>query len=845
MKENLSAPATPVAGMVSPPEGSQSAGQKIRQLEEQVKALQEELQKAQTALQEARKQAAPCSHKVELEQLGKQVLEQNALPGSTLESTVSFYLAGIERLHPGMFCACLRREGQKLYPVAAPSLPAGFMARINGISIELNAEACGSIAYLGQKVVSTEVKTDPRWKKYFPLLLSYNLHACWFFPLVGASQKVLGAVAVFYQEAKKPTPQEEQTLESIKHVLQLIVENKLAESALKLVNERYRLATSATHDAIYDWDLASDTLYWGTGFEKVFGVTRNRQNSALAYWTQMLHQEDQAELIASLNQALQDESRSSWQAEYRLVREDGNCLYVSERGYIVRDEQKKAIRMVGAIQDVTVSKQAEEELKKLSVIAKETINGVLIMCPAIQVQWVNDAFTRLMGYTLQEVEGRTPGSFMNGAETDQETISYIDEQLARLEPLECELVQYSKSGQKYWLRLQVQPQVDETGKVEHVFALLTDITRQKQEEQQLRLLESVIINAHDAIAISEVTPRQPQQLQTIFCNEAFLQMTGYGAMEVLGRDVLVLSGPETSTAALAELEQILQRQCAGEVEMINYRQGGEKFWTHLAVIPIFDKKQTLTHWISIQRDITAQKNLEAEREQLISELTSSNAGLKQFSYIISHNLRAPLANLTGIADLIDLNSVPEGRNRLLIQKLGESTRQMNTIVNDLMEVLMMKENRQVKKEVVRLEEAFQEVVGSVDGQLQEANPHITVDFSQAQELSFNPGYLHSILLNLLTNALRYRAPGRRLEIEVKTEARPDKILLHFSDNGQGINLERYGDRIFGLYQRFHQHKDSKGLGLYIAHSQAKAMGGNLSVASQVGQGTTFTLQVPT
>ncbi|MGV3540457.1 MAG: PAS domain S-box protein [Rufibacter sp.] len=831
----------------------------LLQYQRQLKAMQAELERARHDLQAAKAETQKVINQklslgllqeiseyrriMELERLGKEVLELNAKPGSTLESTVAHYLQGIEKVHKGMLCSCMRLDGQKLYSVAAPSLPESFRQAIDGLTIGMNVGSCGTAAFLTQKVISTDVETDPHWKEYYPLLLSYGLKACWSFPLIGTNQKVLGTVAVYYQEVKAPTREEEESLESIRHVLQLIVENKLAEAALRQSNERFLLASSASYDTIYDWYIPTDSLHWGVGFETLFGVKREPENSTLSFWEKRVHPEDKEELLVSLHNALQDGTQNYWQVEYRIIRLDNTVLYVNERGFILRNEQNQAIRMVGAVQDITVRKQAEEELRRLSVIAKETINGVMIMTPHLTIQWVNDAFTRMMGYSLEEVQGRTPGSFLNGEETSSETIQLIDGSLERLEQLECELVQYSKTRQKRWLRLQVQPLLDKQGQVESIFALFTDITKEKEEEQQLRLLESVVTNAHEAISISQVEPHTPHQLRTIFFNKAFTELTGYTEEEILGKDPLLLNGPETNLATVAWLEELIKTHHTGEVELLNYRKNGEKFWALLSVVPIFNKEGTLTHWISMQRDITGRKQYEEERELLIAELTQNNSDLKQFSYITSHNLRAPLSNLMGLINLIDMKAVPEGRNKLLIEKFKDSTFQLSTIINDLMEVLVIKNNPRVKKEPLSLEAAFEKVVLSVEDLVLEAQPKITTSFEAVPEVDFNPGYLHSILLNLLTNAMRYRSPERPLEIEVKSEQQGDEVLVHFSDNGLGIDLERYGDRIFGLYQRFHHHKDSKGMGLYIAHSQAKAMGGDLVVASEVHKGTTFTLRI--
>ncbi|MBC3540876.1 PAS domain S-box protein [Rufibacter sediminis] len=827
-------------------------------LKKQVEALQAELQVARQELEKAREhnrqlasektdtaplpEVSDYKRVMELEQLGKQVLEKNTLPGSTLESTVSFYLEGIEKLHPGMFCSCMRLEGDRLYMVAAPSLPEGFWQETNGLKIGDSIGSCGAAASLGEKVFAADITTDSRWKNHAHFYQAYGIRASWSFPLLGANRKVLGTVAMYYHEVRMPTPAEEQTMESIRNLLLLIMESKLSEKELRESNDRFYYATMATHDAVWDLDVVNFKINWGIGFERLFGYKAQEFGPELDFWALQVHPDDLERVNASLDKAIASDDQEFWREEYRFRKSNEEYAIVIDQGTVLRNEEGKAVRIIGAIQDVTEQTLREQELRRLSVVAREMVNGILIMKPDLSIQWINPAFTRTFGYSLEEVVGKKPATFLPGPETDPESVDLLNNKAMSSEPAECDIALYSKSGDKLWIRMLVQPQFDSEGRLESVFALSTDITQLKAEEQQLRLLESVITNAKDAVIINEVTSDHPQELKIIFVNDAFSRITGYATEEALGRKPVFLNGPDTNVDTLRELQQNMAQGQPCEAELENYRKDGSKFWTQVLLIPMFNRQQQITHWISMLRDITNRKHYEQEREVLISELTQNNADLKQFTFITSHNLRAPLANLTGIANLIETDAIPEGRNRVLIQKFKESTVQLNTIIDDLLEVLVIKDNPHTNKEKVDLAEAFEKVVVSVDGLLTEKDFRLTTDFSQVPQVYYNAGYLHSILLNLLTNAIKYRSPDRPLRIDITTEKVNGCEKLYFSDNGLGIDLKRYGERIFGLYQRFHQHKDSKGMGLYIAHSQAKAMGGNLSVTSEVDKGTTFILE---
>ncbi len=239
------------------------------------------------------------------------------------------------------------------------------------------------------------------------------------------------------------------------------------------------------------------------------------------------------------------------------------------------------------------------------------------------------------------------------------------------------------------------------------------------------------------------------------------------------------------------------------------------------------------------RDITRRKTSEEEREMLIKELRESNKDLKQFSYITSHNLRAPLSNLLAILDLINPNNIKDEMTLFLLEKFKESTHALNHTVNDLLDILVIKNNVNIEQQSLNLEYEFHKSLERLAYLRQDKEATVTMDFSAGKEIIFNSTYLESVYQNLITNAFKYQSPERNLEIKIFTKETKGFLKLYFADNGLGINLQRHGDKIFGLYQRFHHHPDSKGLGLYIINSQIRALGGMIDVQSEEGVGTTF------
>ena len=382
---------------------------------------------------------------------------------------------------------------------------------------------------------------------------------------------------------------------------------------------------------------------------------------------------------------------------------------------------------------------------------------------------------------------------------------------------------------------------DANGKPLRMIGAIQDVTKQKEEEQRLRLLETVITQSKDAVMITDIDTSKNVIPNIIFVNSAFTDMTGYPADEVIGKSLEILFGKKSDILEFDKLRTAVQEYKECFVETISYKKSGEEFWINFSMIPVTDKEGEHSHWISIQRDVTVEKEREKEREQLIRELTQNNKDLKQFSYITSHNLRAPLSNLTGFLNLIEEIPIEDSELKEIINGFSKSTHLLNETINDLVKVIIIKDNPSVQNEKLFIKDVFENVFNQLSFLISSNKPILKIDLEVETIFDINKSYLESIFLNLLTNAINYREPSRQLRITIATKVEDNNLFMTFKDNGIGIDLEKNNDKIFGLYQRFHNYPESKGLGLYLVKSQVESMGGTISVDSIVGKGTTFTI----
>lgn len=221
------------------------------------------------------------------------------------------------------------------------------------------------------------------------------------------------------------------------------------------------------------------------------------------------------------------------------------------------------------------------------------------------------------------------------------------------------------------------------------------------------------------------------------------------------------------------------------------------------------------------------------------ELVEHNSRLQQFTYIISHNLRAPLARLKGLANLLEYSEVAAEKDNIY-RMLVKSSRDIDEVIMDLSIILnVQKQNTLIRSEVV-LQQMVGKVLLTLEDETKEVKATLDIRMGDEKILSVAP-YVESILYNLISNAIKYRDPDRPLKLDIVSSITNSFVCVEITDNGLGIDLSLHRDNLFNLYKRFHQHVEGKGLGLYLVKTQMEALGGRIEVESEVNKGTRFVL----
>jgi len=276
------------------------------------------------------------------------------------------------------------------------------------------------------------------------------------------------------------------------------------------------------------------------------------------------------------------------------------------------------------------------------------------------------------------------------------------------------------------------------------------------------------------------------------------------------------------------------------VKMLTFDK--KELWARATGQPVFDGDGSIIGIRGVFQDINDEKLRELSVEKSLQVISQQNGRLLNFAHIVSHNLRSHSSNFQLTLDL--LNTIESKEEELeLMESLRVISNNLNTTIHHLNEVVTIQSKATDSKKEIELDKVLQHVKGSIQRDIHEADATIYSDFSEVPIVTYIPAYLESIFFNLLTNAIKYRHPDRPAVIDVFTTEEDMDTYLIFKDNGRGIDLDVYGERVFNMYQTFHNIQGSVGIGLFITKNQIESQNGTIEIESKVDLGTTFKIKL--
>ncbi len=282
-----------------------------------------------------------------------------------------------------------------------------------------------------------------------------------------------------------------------------VTERIEGELKIKESVERFNIVAKATSDIIWDWNLKTDKIEWNENIKNVLGYLSVQ--TSFAWWIDCLHVEDMERVEKKIKASIQ-KLNTFWSDQYRYRCADGTYKYFFDRGFLIRDENGNPSRMIGSMQDITRQKSEEHRLKLLESVITYATDSVMITeampinNPGPKIVYVNDAFTKMTGYSKEEVIGNSP-RFLQGPKTSREELNKLKKAMENWKSCEVEIINYKKNGEEFWMNLAIAPVVDSTGIYTHWICIERDITErmnhiQKVEDQNERLREIAWTQSH-------------------------------------------------------------------------------------------------------------------------------------------------------------------------------------------------------------------------------------------------------------------------------------------------------------------------------------------------------------
>jgi PAS domain S-box-containing protein len=328
-------------------------------------------------------------------------------------------------------------------------------------------------------------------------------------------------------------------------------------------------------------------------------------------------------------------------------------------------------------------------------------------------------------------------------------------------------------------------------------------------------------------------------LNFIEINKQFCDLLKYSEHELKKIELQKIIHPDDLEDDQYYFNQLKNNQIRKYSKQIRYiNKYGEVIWTNLNVSALWKKGSEPTNFIGIVEDITIKKEVEKNLKSSYELVIEQNKRLLNFSYIVSHNLRSHTSNINSISTLLENENDENEREELLslLKKVSES---LNETMYNLNEVINIQSNTHLNKEKLNLNNYISNTIDVLSEQIHIKNAVINNSIEDQTLVYYNPAYLESILLNFISNAIKYSSPNRQPIIDISFDSSTNELKI--GDNGLGIDLVKHGDTIFGMYKTFHKNSDSRGLGLFITKNQIEAMGGSIQVESEIDKGTTFTI----
>ncbi|REK34602.1 MAG: PAS domain S-box protein [Bacteroidetes bacterium] len=582
----------------------------------------------------------------------------------------------------------------------------------------------------------------------------------------------------------------------------------------------------------WEVDLINKSLFWSKITHEIHETPGNFKPN-LSEAINFYHEDFRALVSKAVNECIETGTPFDFEAIIVTINNNERWVRAIGNAELINGQCK---RIYGSIQDIHASKSLEIQIREIL----ESISDYFYALDGeLNFTYMNSSCASLLAVNKENIIGKNLFTEFPDLKNTQ-----FEDELRKVKiTAEATKFEFYYAPFDAWFEESIYP--TPTG----ISVYFADITQSKKaheeitkSEEKRRLIMNGALDAIISIDTNEKITFWNPQAEVIF---------GWKAEEVMGKPLSEMIIPEPFRKY--HVEGIKNYLNTGEGKYLNallelsaIRKNGEEFPIELTVLPI--KQGGEEFFCAFVRDITQRKKSEEnlliayqEREKLIDDMTQRNRDLEQFTFIISHNLRAPTANIIGFAEVLQDETLTPPEKKEFLHGLSTSVSRLDTIIKDINSILQVKREVNEKKELIYFSKLVNDIIISIGNIIDKHQVRINTDFSEIDEIFSLKIYMHSIFYNLISNSIKYSKPDEPPLIQIKSKIENGKIILTFKDNGLGIDMKTKGNKVFGLYKRFHSHVEGKGMGLFMVKTQVEAIGGKITVASELNKGTEFTI----
>lgn len=632
-----------------------------------------------------------------------------------------------------------------------------------------------------------------------------------------------------------------------------VTETRAVEAALRASEQRHALVSRAAAEGIYDWDVVTDHLYVSRRLNEIFGFAEGQLRSQ--EWYGRVHPDDAEHYRNALRAHFKGET-ARLECEYRIRDQGGRHVWVLDRGIAVRNDAGRAIRLVGAVSDITAQKNAEAALRESEeryALAMQAVNEAVFDWDVASDQVFSSP--RLIEMLGEERPFRTAKEWLARIHPDDHARFHealVDHLKGRTRRFECEYRYQRSDGRWGWARHHGLGLRDAEGRVYRMAGSWGEITEQKELENALRAAEIRFVEATEAVSVGIALFDPDDRL--VLCNSRFREFyadladvcqPGVAFIDIVRAAIErhLIEGAEMAREPWIEERVARHRNPSGPVEY-HLRDGR---WLQIS--------EHRTHdggIISIYNDITSLKRREQELAAARDEAMEATRAKSKFLANMNHELRTPLNAIIGLTEMLEEDAEDLGQEDFVepLQRIRRAGNHLLHLINEILDLSKIEAGRlELHIEEIDLDALVQDVAATVRP-LAEKNRN-RLQIRQAERL----GRMHAdltrvrqIFLNLLSNACKFTEDGE-VVLDVARDTRGSGTSLTFTvkDTGIGMTPEQLG-RIFEEFSQADSSTTRKyggtGLGLAISQRLCQLMGGSITVESSPGVGSSFTVQLP-